>query len=447
MENSADVLGPLAGLKVFELGIAIAAPNCGQKLASYGADVFKLESLGNLDVVRLLGSAWAKDDPELSQILSDTSPYVPEMNAGKYSVGIDLKSEKGLKIALRLLAHCDVFLSNVSAAAVVRLGLDYEAVKQINPNIIYTQLPGFGSDPELPYYRSLAWGPNQSPLVGLDSLTGFAEDPPAGVATTAPPDYMSSLHALVATLAGLEHRDTTGKGVHVDLSQFEATVSLLGPFLLDLEVNEHEQDRIGNASIWGAPQGVYPSCEPERWIAITADDADSWKILKELASPWLDSDLFHTERDRLENAQVLDQTLSDWTSSFSSDDLTVRLQVAGVAAHIVATNEDILNDGHVIDRGFYKMAPSTRLGRDLFSGSAIRLSDAPSRFRNAAPALGEDTREVLDKFIGMEREEFEELLAAGIIFEMTEPESTHKRPWDDWIHILIPGFEDARDLR
>ncbi|HAN06880.1 MAG TPA: hypothetical protein DCP89_00135, partial [Acidimicrobiaceae bacterium] len=293
-----------------------------------------LESLGNLDVVRLLGSAWAKDDPELSQILSDTSPYVPEMNAGKYSVGIDLKNEKGLKIALRLLAHCDVFLSNVSAAAVVRLGLDYEAVKQINPNIIYTQLPGFGSDPELPYYRSLAWGPNQSPLVGLDSLTGFAEDPPAGVATTAPPDYMSSLHALVATLAGLEHRDTTGKGVHVDLSQFEATVSLLGPFLLDLEVNEHEQDRIGNASIWGAPQGVYPSCEPERWIAITADDADSWKILKELASPWLDSDLFHTERDRLENAQVLDQTLSDWTSSFSSDDLTVRLQVAGVAAHI-----------------------------------------------------------------------------------------------------------------
>ncbi|MGZ0215848.1 MAG: CoA transferase, partial [Acidimicrobiales bacterium] len=168
MENSSDASSPLAGLRVFELGIAIAAPNCGQKLASYGADVFKVESLGNLDVVRLLGSAWAKDDPEMSRILSDTSPYLPEMNAGKYSVGIDLKNEEGLKVALRLLAQCDVFLSNISAAAVVRLGLDYEAVKQINPNIIYTQLPGFGSDPELPYYHSLAWGPNQSPLVGLD---------------------------------------------------------------------------------------------------------------------------------------------------------------------------------------------------------------------------------------------------------------------------------------
>jgi len=446
MESSSDKSGPLAGLKVFELGIAIAAPNCGKKLASYGADVFKVESLGNLDVVRLLGSAWAKDDPDKSRILPDTSPYVPEMNAGKYSVGIDLKNEEGLKVALELLAQCDVFLSNISAAALVRLGLDYEAVKQINPNIIYTQLPGFGSDPELPYYRSLAWGPNQSPLVGLDSLTGFAEDPPAGVATTAPPDYMSSLHALVAILAGLEHRDKTGRGVHVDLSQFEATISLLGPFLLELDVNGHEQGRIGNASIWGAPQGVYPSCEPERWIAITADDADSWQSLQKLASPCLDNDLFLTQQDRVENAQVLDQILSEWTSNFSSDDLTVRLQSAGVAAHIVATNEDILNDSHVMNSDFYKIAPSTRLGRDLFSGSAIRLSDAPSRVRNAAPALGEDTREVLEKFIDIDPEKFKELLAAGSIFEMAELDLTFKRPWDDWIHILIPGSEDARDV-
>ena len=117
-----------------------------------------------------------------------------------------------------------------------------------------------------------------------------------------------------------------------------------------------------------------------------------------------------------------------------------------MAAHIVATNEDILNDNHVVNSDFYKVAPSTRLGRDLFTGSAIRLSEAPSRVRNAAPSLGEDTREVLTKFVDIGPEEFEELLAAESIFEMAEPDLTFKRPWDDWIHILIPGSEDARDL-
>ena len=443
MSESANDL-PLEGIRVFELGIAIASPFCGKLMAHFGADVIKIESRVSPDVVRMLGSAWVREREDLAAVAPDTSPYVPEMNASKRSVGLELKTDAGRDAALRLIAECDVFLANFGARALTDLGLDYESVAAVNPKIIYVQLPGFGSDPEMPYYSFVAWGPNQAPLVGLDDFTGHASDPPAGIATVAPPDYMSALHAAIATLSGLEHRELTGEGVHVDISQFETTLALLGPFVMDYDLTGTVHSRIGNHSLWGAPQGVYPCLGNERWVAITATDTQSWEILSSLigtvGEEFADPDL------RMDQREALDEQIAAWTSNFDAHDLAHRLQTLGLAAHVVATNEDILHDTHTMSRDWYQVAPHTRLGRDVFSGCAVKLSDTPGQWANAGPSMGEHTREVLKDVLGMSDDEISDLVTANGAFEQAEPETRVPRPWNDWIHLLVPGVDDARDL-
>lgn len=436
---------PLKGVRVFELGIAIASPFCGKLLAHFGADVLKIESRMSPDVVRILGSAWLKDREDLAPISSDTSPYVSEMNASKRSVGLELKTKEGKTAALQLLAECDVFLANFGARALAELGFDYDSVAAVNPNIVYVQLPGFGSDETMPYYPFVAWGPNQAPLVGMDDFTGHADDPPAGIATIAPPDYMSALHAAIATITGLEQRDTTGEGVHVDISQFETTLALLGPFVMDYDLTGTVYSRIGNRSIWGAPQGVYPCTGNERWIAISATEAEDWTTLRSLVGQAVDAE-FDDASIRNADQDRLDEQIAAWTSSFEVEDLAHRLQAAGIAAHVVSTNEDLLHDTHVTSREWYQVAPSNRLGRDVFSGCAVKLSATPGRWTEAGPSMGQHTREILSDVVGLSDETIDDLISAGGAFEQIEPDMVATRPWNDWIHLLVPGTEDARDL-
>ncbi|MEM9565977.1 MAG: CoA transferase [Actinomycetota bacterium] len=439
----------LDGVRVFELGIAIASPNAGRILAFHGAEVFKVESPTSPDVVRLIGSAWLRDDEERAAAWPDSSPYVPEMNANKRSVALDLKHPGGRAAARELLANCDVFLANFGARALADLGLDYESVREVRPDIVYVHLPGFGSDPEAPYYPFVAWGPNQAPLVGLDDLTGHAGREPAGIATVAPPDYLSSFHAAWAVLAGLEQRDRTGEGVQVDISQFETTISLLlGPFAMDHALTGNSQSRIGNRSLWSAPEGVYPCRGEERWIAISATDDDAWRALAGLGPPgWSADERFATNDDRLANADALDEEVAAWTAGFDAVDLAARLQGVGVAAHVVATNEDLLHDAHVTGSGFYTVRPGTRFRRELFGGSPLRLSETPGRWDVAGPSSGEHTVEVLTSVAGLAADDVEALVADGGAFVMEEPELTLDRPYEDFLHILFPGeAPDGRDL-
>ena len=285
------MLGPgaLDGVRVVELSIAIAAPAAGRLLAFHGADVIRIESREHPDVIRLLGSAWARTD-ENRAVFMDSSPYLAEFDAGKRCVGLELKRAGGLEVAKRLVAQADVFLTNYSTPAVRGLGLGYEDVRAVNEDIIYVALPGFGSDEKLPYYPFVAWGPNQAPLVGMDAITGYPDQEPCGIATVAPPDYLASLHAALAILAGLEDRDVSGDGCYVDVSQFEASVAFLGPFVFENQLTGREQQRVGNRDARMAPSGVYPCRGVERYVAITVGDDAAWAALCRLAGKGWDDD-------------------------------------------------------------------------------------------------------------------------------------------------------------
>jgi benzylsuccinate CoA-transferase BbsF subunit len=250
-------------------------------------------------------------------------------------------------------------------------------------------------------------------------------------------------------LTGLEQRDTTGEGVHVDIPQLETTISLLlGPYVMEHALTGEAQSRIGNRSLWYAPEGVYPCRGEERWIAISVVDDDAWQRLLTLApAEWGTDERFATQEARLEHVEALDEAVAAWTSGYNNHDLAVRLQEAGVAAHIVATNEDILQDAHVMESDWYQVRPSSRFTRDLFGTYPIRLSETPGGWERAGPSSGEHTVEVLTEVVGMSEDEVEALIDDEAAFTMVEPGFKVDRPYEDWLHVLFPRQAvDSRDL-
>lgn len=436
------IVGVLDDVTVVELSIAIAAPSCGRSLAFHGATVYKLESRTNPDVARLFGSSWARgmDLP----LYMDTSPYLPEMGANKRSVGLDLKHPAGRDAALALLATADIFLTNYSTPAVRALGLSYEDIAAVKPDIVYVALPGFGSDPELPYYEFLAWGPNQAPLVGLDALTGHADQEVAGIATIAPPDYFAGLHALTAVLTGLEHRDATGEGAFVDLSQFETTVSCLGPLLLDHELSGAVPERDGSRVPWLAPQGVYPCRGTDAWVAVTVADDTEWAALAALLGGAALEPRFTTLDGRREAHDEIDALLAAWTSARGATTAACDLQAAGIAACEVLDSAGLLHDPQVRERHWFQLLASKRFpDGDVFSNHAVHLSDTPGRWWRAGPSMGEDTVAALTGAAGLPDDHVAALLKVGAAFTDAEPDTKLRRPYIDYAPALGLGATEV----
>ena len=384
-------MGVLEGITVVELSIAIAAPSCCRALAFHGADVIKVESRTNPDVARLFGSAWAAGMDAGPYM--DTSPYLAEMSANKRSVGLELKHPSARRAGSPLIATADVFVTNYSTPAVRALGLGRDDLAAVNPALVYVALPGFGSDPDQPYYEFLAWGPNQAPLVGLDELTGYPDQVPAGIATIAPPDYFAGLHALAAVLTALEHRDRTGEGTFVDIAQFETTVSSLGPFLLDHALSGHVQGRVGNRLAWLAPQGCYRCAGDDAWVAVTVDDDARWAAVADLLGGRGRHPLRHARRTARaprrarRAARGVDEPHPTGTRRGRAS------QAVGVAACEVYDNTGVLDDPQVRERQWFQLLGSSRFpDGDVFSGHPIRLGAEPGRWWRAGPSMGEDTR-------------------------------------------------------
>ncbi len=434
-------MGVLEGIRVVELSIAIAAPSCGRALAFHGADVVKVESRTNPDVSRLFGSAWAAGMDTGPYM--DTSAYLAEMNANKRSVGLELKHPEARRAVLALVATADVFLTNYSTPAVRALGLGPDDLRALNPELVYVALPGFGSDPTQPYYEFLAWGPNQAPLVGLDALTGYPDQVPAGIATIAPPDYFAGLHALAAVLTALEHRDRTGEGTTVDIAQFETTVSCLGPFLLDHALSGNMPERSGSRLAWLAPQGCYPCAGDEAWVAITVDDDARWAAFADLLGTRARDARFATLAGRVEHHDELDALIGSWTSTQAADDVAIALQAVGVAACEVYDNAGVLGDPQVQHRQWFQLLGSSRFPEgDVFSEHPIRLGAEAGRWWRAGPSMGEDTREVLAEWTDLTSAEIDDLMACGAAFGAAAPDVTLRRPYTDTaagLGVAVPG--------
>jgi benzylsuccinate CoA-transferase BbsF subunit len=428
---------PLSGIRVLELTSGIAGPAAGRHLSAMGAEVIRLDSLKRPDALRLTGSGWARD--QHPGVRLDTGPMFSEFMAGKRSLAVDAKTPRGRDVVLKVVEQCDVFIMNMSAAVPAQLGLDTGTLLERRPDLICCLMPGFGMSPSR-YHDYRAWGPNLGPLAGLDNLTGWPDRAQSGLGTASCPDYTSAGHAAVAILAALLHRDATGEGQVIDLSQFESTVALLGPLLALFDDTGVERERSGNGVTFGCPRGVFPTVGDDQWIAIACSTDDQWAALCEVADgePFAADRTLAHESVRRATGDALTCDVSSWTSRWPAFELAELLQGRGVPAGEVHDQAGVLTDPQVRARRTIRPVPSARFGRDLITAFPPRMSGAATDLHSTGPMLGKDNDDILGNLLGLDEAERRQLAEDGVIDSPVHPEVRLRRPYVDWVRYIIP---------
>ncbi len=405
-----DAAGALAGLRVLELTAAMAGPWIGRFMAACGAEVIRVESRRHPDVVRLYVPPRA---PELGTRPQD-SPWFTDWNAGKRFVALDLAKPCAVDLCRRLAARSDVVVENYSAGVVDKLGLGWDALRRVKPDLVMLGTSGYGNVG--PQRGFVTWGPNIEALSGLATLSGFAHRP-CTITQYAYPDVVSALHGLVAVLAALAHRDATGEGQYVDLAHLEATIAAFGDVMSAYFATGRVPERPGNRSATAAPHSCYRCRGDDRWIAIVVATDAQWQALGRVAGlpPWAADARFATGAGRLAHVDAVDAAVAAWTATEDAADVMTRLQAAGVAAGVVQTVADLALDPQLAARRFFETLAHATRGSVVATGIPLGLTATPARSGRAGQAVGADNAYVFGEILGMTDAEIAVAVAEGAI--------------------------------
>ena len=408
----------LEGVKVADFSWFGAGPICANHLATYGATVVRIESETHIDALRTV-APFAKGKTGYN-----VSGYFNNFNAGKLSLTLNLNTEQGRDVALKLVAWADIFLTNITPRVIERWRLTYDKLVEVNPQIIAVYQPMQGY--EGPHRDFLGFGAVLTPITGYNYLSGFANRPPFGLGTNYPDYVINPGHTLIAILAALHYRHKTGRGQRIECAQLPSSVAPLGPAIFDYTANGRLQGRSGNGLPYAAPHNAF-RCKPlstsglpidERWIAIGCFTENEWHSLVEsMGSPeWAGDDRFSTLEARKANEAELETNLSAWTADKDAYELMNDLQSRGVPAGVVQSARDILDaDDHMKEREYYVYRDHPETGRAAYDGPPFKLSRTPGELRAPAPLLGEHTEYVCKDLLGLSDEEIAELLVAGAL--------------------------------
>jgi crotonobetainyl-CoA:carnitine CoA-transferase CaiB-like acyl-CoA transferase len=397
----------LQGVRIVDLTQIWSGPFATQLLADLGAEVIKVEPIYRLDPDR--GMEW----PAVGATLAGDRPYnrsgsFNEHNRNKLAITLDLKKPRAVDVFKRLVAVSDVVIDNFSFGVMERLGLGYEALKAVKPDIIVLSMPAFGNTgPERGY---IGYGPVQEQLSGVTSITGYEGSPPLETGFYYG-DPSAGLQAAGAILTALWSRRRTGRGQFVDLSQRETLVSFLGEMLLDHQMNARTWQPRGNRDESMAPQGVYPCAGEDSWIAISCRDDREWRRLCEAMgqTALADDPRFADVLVRWRNQDALDPIIAEWTRGQDHLALTQRLQGAGVAAAAVLNHQELLENKHFRGRGYFETVEHPEAGTHDYHGMTWKLSHTPGGIRFPAPLYGQHNERVLRDLLGLSDVEIAEL--------------------------------------
>lgn len=399
---------PLEGIRVADFTWVWAGPFCTLQLAHLGAEVIRVESAARTCVTRLL-PPFADGQPGPNR-----SGYFNQYNQGKLSLALDLKQPEAIAVARDLAATCDVVCENFAAGVMDRMGLGYEVLRARRPDLIMIALSGYGATG--PEREFVSYGPAQVPLSGLSSLTGYAGWPPMHVGISYG-DPTGGLHGALAVLAALLHRDATGAGQYIDLSQWETTVAMLGEGVLEQSLGGAPPPRQGNRDAAMAPHGVFRCAGEQRWVALAVRDDGEWQALAAaIGQPALAGDpRFATAAARKANEDALEALLGAWTRPRQAEVVVAQLQAAGIPASVSMSSRDLAADPDLAASGFFVELPHPEVGTRLHLGIPWTMSSTPCQVRRPAPCLGEHTDEVLTRVLGYAPERIAALRAAGVL--------------------------------
>ncbi len=399
---------PLDGIRVADFCWAWAGPYGALQLAHLGAEVIRIESTTRMCPSRQI-PPWAENERGINR-----AGYFNQYNQGKRSITLNLKTPEGIAIAKQLVAKSDIVIENFAAGIMDKMGLGYEVLRGLKPDIIMISLSGYGATgPEKGY---VSYGPPQVALSGMASLTGYQDGPPrqAGFSYG---DPNGGIHGTFAVMCALLHRAKTSEGQYIDLSQREACAMLLPEALMDYAMNGTQPPRSGNRDPYMAPHGVFRCRGEDRWVSIAVRNDDKWRRMcvaigrAELAT----DPRFAVLAARKENEDALEQTVTAWTQERSADEVTRILQQIGVAAYPSLDGKDMLANPHVVARGFFVELEHPEVGKRQHLGIPWKMSRTPCDVRRPAPCLGQDTEYVLEEILGLSKEQVTSLKEREIL--------------------------------
>ncbi len=385
--------GPLSHVRVLDLSRIMAGPWSGQILADLGADVIKVERLGEGDDTRKWGPPFLKDRDGNE---TGEAGYYLSVNRGKRSVELDLKSEEGRGVVRALAAQSDILLENFKTGTLERMGLGYEALNAVNPRLIYCSVTGFGLNG--PRAQDAAYDFMIQGMGGLMSVTGGADDTPGGgPQKVGVPviDIMTGMYATIGVLAALSNRAVTGQGEHIDLAMLDVSVAMLANQAMNYLVSGQQPARRGNSHPNIQPQNVYPVADGHIVLAV-GNDGQFRKLAGVIGLPGLaDDPRFATNAARVENLPALEQVLIAALSQRGISEWVDALAAAGVPSGPINTIDRVFAEPQVIHRKMLREIPHPLAGSVRQVVNPLNFRNAPLAYDKAPPLLGQHTHEVL----------------------------------------------------
>jgi benzylsuccinate CoA-transferase BbsF subunit len=364
-------------------------------LADHGAQVLKVESALHPDGLRQ-APPWRGEDCEL-----DNSQFFAAYNTSKRSMALNLRTPEAQHLVHRLVREwATVVVESFIPGTMAKWALDYTTLQGLRPDLIMLSTCMQGQTGPHAYYAG--FGNTLAALSGFYHVTGYGDSGPMPV-YGAYTDFVACRFAGLALLAALEYRRRTGAGQYIDLSQYEASLHLLAPTLLDYAANGRLAQRTGNFCDRAAPHGVYRCKGEDRWCAIAVSSEAEWQAFCQvLGHPgWTRGARFATLEARLHHASELDRRVEAWTRQLPSFTVMELLQQAGVPAGVVQNGTDLHRDPQLQHRGFFVELEHPRMGRVRYDGHQFHLSESPGALWAPAPLLGQHTDEVLHDILGL----------------------------------------------
>ena len=416
--------GPLAGVRVADfcwMGVGSVGTRL---LADFGAEVIKIENRRRIDRPRLLpiykgevrnyGEEVAGADPDRGGLHNNYS-------RNKLGITVDMKTSRGRELVDQLISASSVVTENFAPGVMERWGLTYERLEELSPGVVYGRGSGFGHTG--PHAEWKSYGPVVQAMSGLSFISGLPGREPSGWGLSYM-DNQAAYYNSAALLMAILRRNATGKGAEVDVSAVEVGISMIGPDMLDVSVNNAVTRRPdfprGNrlADPEAAPHGVYPSLGNDRWVAIAVFDDDDWgRFVRALGEPaWSTDPRFATQALRHQHQDELDQHVSTWTRTRTPREAMELLQQAGVAAGAAQNAEDVNeHDPQLAHRGTFFELDHPVIGEARFEGTPITFSRTIQHTWRSAPLLGEDNHYVFGEVLGLSADEITDLEAEGVI--------------------------------
>ena len=418
---------PLHGIRILDLGSAWAIPIATRHLALLGAEVIHIESCARPDISRFGMHA----ENTVDGMFWETGVRHNLINVNKKAITLDLGHPSGARVFKELVKVSDVVAENFAPRVMRNLGLDYEALRGVKPDIIMISSSGFGGSGPWAHYG--AWGMGMEPTAGISHLTGYSDGPP--LKSLVPyTDIISSMHGALAVLIALDYRRRTGRGQWIDLSQNEAGAQQIGEAIMDYTMNGRVGTRIGNRHPSVAPHGVYRCRGNDKWVVIAVSCDEEWQALCDAMGdpPWTREERFSHALSRWHHQQELDELIEGWTIERDHYEVMQTLQQAGVPAGAVLTPRELLLDPHLKERGYFQTLSHPRLegmehvGRRPYLGMPWKMSKTEITFQRS-PLFAEHNDYAFRELLGMSEEEVAELEGEGVIG--TRPLATEPTYW------------------